>query len=123
MNSNTHDAAPPTVALQRRKFTAQFKRDLVEQTRAPGASVSGIALANGINTNLLFAWRRRVLQSSNPTSPPVLLPVHLDLTEPEVASAPAADGQFEIAFNHVTVRLHGRVDIEALRVVLQCLTP
>jgi len=35
----------------RRRYTAMFKRELVERSLQPGASVSGIALENGINAN------------------------------------------------------------------------
>jgi Transposase len=36
----------------------QGKRELVERSLQPGASVSGIALENCINANVLFKWRR-----------------------------------------------------------------
>jgi len=43
---------------------AEFKRDLVERCLQPGASVSGIALDSGINTNVLFRWRREHLRAA-----------------------------------------------------------
>jgi transposase len=86
----------------------------------PGASVSGIALANGINTNQLFAWRRQLMASTQAAAVSTLLPVCLDLSQPP-ASAPAADGHIEITFEHVTVRLHGQIDADLLRTVLQSL--
>ncbi|HEY6355986.1 MAG TPA: transposase, partial [Burkholderiaceae bacterium] len=43
---------------KRRRHAATFKRELVERSLQPGASVSGIALENGINANVLFRWRR-----------------------------------------------------------------
>ena len=47
---------------QRRRYDEAFKRVLIDQTLAPGASVAGIAREHGINANLLFNWRRRYLQ-------------------------------------------------------------
>jgi transposase len=34
------------------------KRRIVEQTFEPGASVAQVALANGVNANQVFSWRR-----------------------------------------------------------------
>ena len=48
----------------RRQYAAQFKNELVQRCLQPGASVSGIALENGINANVLFRWRREHLQAN-----------------------------------------------------------
>ena len=39
---------------QRRRFSTQFKRGVVEETLVPGASVAAIALRHRLNANLLF---------------------------------------------------------------------
>jgi transposase len=44
----------------RRSYTAEQKRQLVEETRQPGASVSVVARRHDVNANLLFTWRRRM---------------------------------------------------------------
>ncbi|WP_087087112.1 transposase [Caballeronia catudaia] len=49
---------------KRPNFAREFKRQLVEQTLEPGASVSLVARRNDINTNLLFRWRRQYLQGA-----------------------------------------------------------
>jgi transposase len=91
---------------------------------APGTSVSGVALANGINTNQLFAWRRQILTAPAAPVGPALLPVHLDLGQLAAAAAvPMPDAHIEIIFGHATIRLHGRVDAAVLREVLQSLAP
>ncbi len=66
----------------RRRHAATFKRELVERSLQPGASVSGIALENGINANVLFRWRREHLRATvgvreHSTAQAVLLPVKL----------------------------------------------
>ncbi len=43
----------------RRRWTAEQKQRIVEETRAPGASVSVVARRYDINANLLFKWKRR----------------------------------------------------------------
>jgi transposase len=42
----------------RRKWTAEQKQRIVEETRAPSASVSVVARRYDINANLLFKWKR-----------------------------------------------------------------
>jgi transposase len=42
----------------RRRWTAEEKRQIVEETRAPGSSVSLVARRHDINANLLFKWKR-----------------------------------------------------------------
>jgi len=40
----------------RRRFDAQAKRALIEACLQPGVSVAGLALAHGVNANLLRKW-------------------------------------------------------------------
>jgi transposase-like protein len=42
----------------RRRFSPEFKAKLVSASKQPGASLAAIALANGINSNLLHRWRK-----------------------------------------------------------------
>jgi transposase len=44
---------------RRRRHDAEVKRRIVEECAQPGASVAAIALANGLNANLVHKWRRR----------------------------------------------------------------
>lgn len=118
----------------RRRHAQTFKRELVERSLQPGASVSGIALANGVNTNMLFRWRREQLRAAkgapgHRAAQAVLLPVKVvpvttASTQPAVvgsvcASAPA--GVIEIDIGSVRVRLQGAVDEANVRCVLHTL--
>lgn len=121
---------------RRRDHSAALKRELIERSLQPGASVSGIALDSGINANLLFKWRREHLRanagalvSAAPTARPGLLPVTIESPMPEVtAAAPpptpalrAGTGSIEIDIGGARVRLRGAVDEASVRVVLQAL--
>ena len=106
----------------RRQYAASFKRELVERSLQPGASVSGIALENGINANVLFRWRREQLRATasvqhESTEQAVLLPVRLAATP----RSPMAAGVIEIDIGAARVRLHGAVDEVNVRCVLQAL--
>ena len=48
--------------VNRRKFSAEFKREAVAQTQGPGVSVQQVANELGINANVLSRWRRRMIQ-------------------------------------------------------------
>ncbi|WP_342051365.1 MULTISPECIES: transposase [unclassified Cupriavidus] len=55
--------------IQRRRFSEAFKRDIVAQCMQPNASVSAIALANGLNTNQSSsgaAWLSMASESFRP---------------------------------------------------------
>lgn len=105
----------------RRVYHAAAKRELVRRCREPGVSVAGIALAHGINANLLRKWitleeRRR---GSVEDGAPKLLPV---TTRPESGCAPANAGHIEIVLPGGLLRVHGRVERTALECVIDCLS-
>jgi transposase len=45
---------------QRRKFSAEYKREAVAMLEAPGVTVSQIAAELGIGANVLGRWRREL---------------------------------------------------------------
>jgi transposase len=119
---------------RRREHSPALKRELIERSLQPGASVSGIALEGGINANLLFKWRREHLRANSQgslgaprTAAAVLLPVRVQSVLPEIAAAPAMPasrqsvGSMEIDIGSARVRLRGAVDEANVRVVLQAL--
>ena len=116
----------------RRRYSAAFKRDLVERCLQRGASVSGIALENGINANVLFRWRREHFRATTSeqhesTEQAVLLPVKLATTvtptrqEATTTRSPMPAGVIEIDVGAARVRLRGAVDEANVRCVLQAL--
>jgi transposase len=120
---------------KRRKHDAAFKRELIERCLHPGASVSAIALENGLNANLLFKWRRMHLRSNSPDAhEPVrgeaskMLPVMIRATAvgEETVRLPMprpgpGPGLIEIDIGAARVRVRGAVDEANLRCVLQAL--
>jgi len=114
----------------RRRYTAAFKSELVDRCLQPGASVSAIALENGINANVLFRWRRLQLRAASGTQRPgttqaMLLPVKVTAASPEqhaLSSRPLVpEGIIEIDTGAARVRLHGCVDEANLRCVMRTL--
>lgn len=117
MKSQAEVAAPA-----RRHHDRAFKARLVEQSLHPGASVAAIALANGINANMLFKWRR---ERQRETTPAVLLPVRVmpgaDSRELIAAPKSKATGVIELEIAGAQLRLRGAVDEASLCSVLRAL--
>ena len=85
-----------------RRHSEEFKARVIELARQPQASVAAVALANGLNANMLRRWvRESESASKNPSASPtsVLLPspafVQLPMT-PEHAVPAAADDTVEV---------------------------
>ena len=80
---------------RKRRHREEFKDELVRACSEPGVSVAGIALANGVNANLLRKWMgargvtapslRRPAESAKPvTRAAEFLPVTVTPTEPRL---------------------------------------
>ena len=112
--------------LKRQHRSPELKRQIVEETWVAGASVARVARAHGVNANQVFAWRRQYRQGLLKAARrplPGLLAVRLAGTEGEgdtrVPRHPAGLLQVELAKGRLQVI--GRVDGEALRLVLEAL--
>lgn len=101
----------------KRRFTPAFKAWVIGQCQRPGVSLAGIALANGLNANLLRRW---VAKRTPEAVPPQLVPVRIEparstaLYEREVSF-------IEVEIHGARVMLHGDVQTERLRMVLAAL--
>ena len=111
------------------------KLRIVKLTLEPGASVAGIALANGVNANQVFRWKRQYergeLQARRSKPGAALVPVTI-AAEPE---APKLVGDFDPtpalpSAGSVTIEFPGRAllsiegaaDPAVIRAVLESLT-
>lgn len=111
-----------TMRNGKRIYTSAFKAWLVEQSRVPGVSISGLAVRHGVNANLLRHWMR-LEHWSAPAAAPVLLPVTVTQPAPAAVPTPMAEGSapVEIVLGQAIVRVPGGVDMQHLRLVLQAL--
>jgi transposase len=144
-----NDSASPVVRatrIKRQYRTAEEKRQIVEETLATGVSVAVVARTHGVNANLVFHWRKlyhaglladRSATSLGPAraSGVRLLPVRVAEEMQNQPPVPAAvspqdsvdheaevmPGSMELTLAKAQIRITGRVDAQALRVVLECL--
>ncbi|MDP3671012.1 MAG: transposase [Telluria sp.] len=118
----------------RPNYPVEFKRRLAAAACEAGVSVSKLSMANGVNANMVFKWRREYragLFGDMPEARATLLPVVLaDATgmvapaATAVAPAPAtASSAVEIIFADAVVRVHEGVDAALLRTIFQSLRP
>ena len=121
----------------RRTYTLEYKRGVVRQCREPGVSVAGVALAHGINANLVRRWivnQGRTLAGPFAQSTAVLLPVSVKPVAPAserrgddgVSTATkrrcAGTAPIEIELYGARIHLRGGVDAQALQAVLDVLS-
>lgn len=80
-----------TKKLTRRRHSPQAKAQILAECARPGASVAAIALAHGVNANLVHKWRRLAAGEVIPASA-TFVPIPL----PAPASVPAQDIRIEL---------------------------
>ena len=122
---------------RRRRFTLERKREIVEQSMKPGASVSRVARDHDVNANQVFKWRRLheqgLLGAGRKAMP--MLPVRIEdqaaaagriivqSPTPQVRPSRAVQtGSMEIELRGGRVTVRGVVDRAALRVVIKMLS-
>src|SRR5205814_9198216 len=95
------------------------RRQIVEETIKPGASVSQVARAHDVNANQVFHWRRQYragwFDESAGAKPTALLPVRVSdavnsAVRPRRESKAVRAGLMEIDFGHARVRSEGSAD-------------
>jgi transposase len=115
----------------RRKYSVAQKLQILKDLERPGASVSDVARAHGVNANVVFGWRHMAKRGAL-RDPDVrrteLLPVKVEgptvLPSARAASAQTRCEQpvIEIEFpGGVRVHVRGGVDIAALRRIFEAL--
>jgi transposase len=69
----------------RRRHSAEFKREVLVKCEVPGVSVAAVALAHGINANLVHKWRRQARPVEQCGAS--FIPVKVRELEPPVSAA------------------------------------
>src|SRR5580658_1203015 len=114
----------PTKEAKRRHRSLELKRQIVEETLAPSASVARVARAHGVNANQLFGWRRQYRQGlleSGKRGIPGLLAVRVAEAGAHASDVPSGrtpSGMIQVELPKGQLRLTGAVDPEPLRVML-----
>lgn len=118
----------------RPNYPVEFKRRLAAAACEAGVSVSKLAMANAVNANMVFKWRRELragLFDDVPAEVTKLLPVVLAAapvevglnatTAPRSPSSSTAVAMIEIFIADAVVRVHGSADAVMLATIFQSL--
>lgn len=118
----------------RPNYPVEFKRRLAAAACEAGVSVSKLAMANAVNANMVFKWRRELragLFDDAPAGLTKLLPVVLAAapvevesdaaTAPRSPSSSTAVAMIEIVIADAVVRVHGSADAVMLATIFQSL--
>jgi len=82
-----------TQVPKRQFYSPELKLQVVQTCAQPGASIAGVALLHGINTNIVHRWIREHSQGTLVMQPQAFVPVTLSpkpepvVTKPEVVAA------------------------------------
>jgi len=107
----------------RRRYSVQFRREVVEQTLAPGVSIAAIALEHRLNTNLVFKWRRDHLRElAGAVEAAKMLPVTIEELPRKGECGTRSVGVIEVELAGGRIRLKGPVDADSLRTVLELMS-
>ena len=111
-------AEPPA---KRRFRSKRERRQIVEETLQPGASVAVIARRHNVNANQVFHWRKLYREGRLDIPPAAqLLPVRVaEVVSSEPPPAKFRAGVIVVEVGRARVRIEGSVDSENLRVVLE----
>jgi transposase len=98
---------------RRRTWSADSKQRIIAESFAPGASVAEVARRYGLNSNMLFTWRRRERADINDVGKTVnIVPVRVvEATPTATATAPASMGRMEIVLIGASGSLSGRTSM------------
>ena len=119
---------PTSAAKKQRRRTIKERRDIVEETLVPGASVARVARRHEVNANQVFYWRKLYREGRlGITIATPLLPVKVKTERPTKTETLQENeplmslGTMEIKLSRGTLRITGSVDVPVLRAVLECL--
>jgi transposase len=107
------ESAEETTPGRRRSasYPLAFKRQLAQRTCGENVSVAQLTLEHGLNSNMVFKWRRE-LRTGRLDSATALLLVTPD--RPPGQSKSAADGVIEIRIRAAVARIEGAPILEHL---------
>ncbi|HKE25233.1 MAG TPA: transposase [Bryobacteraceae bacterium] len=120
--ARTIDAVTIEAVSKRRHRSKRERRQIVEETLQPGASVAVIARQHQVNANQVFHWRKLYREGQLDTKPAAaeLVPVRIaDVVDVGQPPAKLYSGVIVVELGKARIRIEGAVDNENLRAVLE----
>ena len=110
----------------RRRWSPDDKARIVEETLAPGATVSEVARRHDIRPQQLFGWRRE-MRIEDPAPRMDFVPALVEAVEPEKSERArrgpprAGRGDIELEFEGVVVRVRRGAEAKTVAAVIKAL--
>ena len=88
---------------KRRRYGAELKAQILAECDVPGASVAKVAMAHGINANIVHGWRKQARESGAATVSERFVPVTVAPAARQVADERTIE--VELRRGGITVKL------------------
>ena len=95
-----NEIIPARTPIKRQRYSQAFKAKILAACEQPGVSVASVALANGLNANLIHKWRR--LAKAQPSKQPEqadFLPIPMTTS----GNNPSPDTTVMVEVNHLKI--------------------
>ncbi len=89
----------------RRRYSHEFKTQVMAECDAPGASVAKVAMSHGINTNVVHGWRKSVREARAVAIGQQQEFVPIRIEPPAAQPAPDRDIEVELRRGAVTMKI------------------
>jgi transposase len=112
MNTPKPEIQKPATGRRHARYSDEFKRQVVAACLEPGVSKAAIALANGLNANMLRRWvvessQGRKSQLATIAKPPLTALANPDFIPVKFTPAPSAQGaDIRIELQHGTTGIN-----------------
>lgn len=124
MSTSDFDFDKPTTPAGRswQRHSAEFKARVIELARQPGVSTAAVALANGLNANMLRRWVREAgecLPSSAHKDTEAVMPAFVQLpipqeVQPALSSAPVQEPiRVSVEIRRGSATVHAELPLDA----------
>lgn len=94
---------------KRRTYSAEFKARVIEAAQQPGVSSAAVALAHGLNANMLRTWVWKSAQSTKKSPVKAIRPAFVPVTLP----ATPTSSEISIDIQHGATKVQVRWPTEA----------
>lgn len=91
----------PIAKQPRKRYSTEFKRQILEACHQPNISIAQVAREHGLNANLIHNWKRALKTSSDVTVQPAFIPLPM-----ETASKTSTNVLIELPSPQGKIALH-----------------
>jgi transposase len=92
-------------AETRRRYSREFKAQVMAECDVSGTSVAKVAMSHGINTNVVHGWRKLAREADSVTVPRQQEFIPIRLPQPAEQPTPARDIEVELHRGALTMKI------------------